>query len=373
MAQFVEHELGCHLNLRHDSYIQDSGLGYGALVENLKSPIEYWHASAWNPLRPTPPENKGFLQGTAAHTKFLDGVKVYDKVYGVRPSRATHPRALVTTTEISAELRKRKLSTSGLKPELVRRLADADPTLPILDNLQAQFERSGKIGLPLEIDFAITQLHAMAMKTREEMRLPDGSQLTIREALAGGLAEVSVFWIDENGIRQRARFDKLKPNVTIDLKTITDWKKSDFRKSLLRETILRGYVVQAAHYDEARRQLRIAVAEGRVWGGNKTQRKMLERIARAETWGWMWIFAKMNGAPQVKGIVLPRVLPWEIDANNPQTSTQYNEAVQQRATALLQYQYYKDFFGLENAWFDTEIIWVPQHDDWPPFLSLENE
>jgi len=78
----------------------------------------------------------------------------------------------------------------------------------------------------------------------------------------------------------------------------------------------------------------------------------------------MWVFAKMNGAPQVKGIVLPRVLPWLLDANG-QPSPHYAEAVQQRDTALLNFQYYRDFFGMERPWFDTEVIWTPEHNDWP--------
>ncbi len=368
MAQFVDQPLGVHLRQRQSDYLLDSGLGYTMVKNMVISPVEAWHNSPWNPLRPPQPENRGQYQGTAAHVAFLDGMKMYQRLYGVAPCAETHPNALDGVREMMDVLRGAGLTTTGLKPDLIARLLHHKVPVEILDVERAKFARSGKLPLKPEMHRAILQVHAMAMRTPQELLLPDGSKMTIRQALKGALNEVSVFWVDDNGIRQRARFDFLKPLFTGDLKTITEWGQADFRISLLREIILRGYMIQVVHYDEARRQLRKAVDEGRVFGGTKTELKLLERIAREDEWGWMWIFAKMAGAPQVKGIVLEK--PGENNPGLDGGAAQYLKAEQQRNTGLLNFQYYRDWLGLETPWFDTEIIWTPQHTDWPSFSVL---
>lgn len=359
MSEGVEHELGVWLNQRHADYIQDLGLGYGAVVENVLSPVEWWDASVYNPLRDPPPVNKGFLRGTALHMRFLDGKALYDKTYGVLPTRRSHPEYLDTVEQLKEACARHKLSTHGLKDELIARLVRAKAPEKILSVERRLIIRKGKTEISERDDARIKILHAMTMRSEEQLRMPSGGGLTLAKAFKGALTEVSVFWVDENGIRQRCRFDFLKPNFTGDLKSITDWRRGDFKQSLLREIILRGYIIQWAHYDEGRRQLRKAVAEGRVFGGNKTQRKMLERIAEAEAWAWLWVFAKMDGAPQVRGII-----------GRP-GSLQYEKAVQQRETALALHLYYKEFFGgYDTPWFDTEVIWEPDDTEWPQFSVL---
>lgn len=356
---FEDHALGVHINLRHESYLRDAGLGYGAIKDNLASPIEWWDASAWNPNRPPEPNKRAFEVGEAAHVHFLMGPKAYNAAYGIWPTKETHPDYAESVLELQERCAAAKIDEGGTRAEMARRLAKAGAGDKVMILEREAFIASGKKPIDYATDMRIRILHRMAMRSAQELHLADGECLTLEDALKGGLAELSVFWIDEAGVRQRARFDYIKPNVTIDLKTITEWRATDFRTSLLAEAIMRGYVIQAVHYDVAREELRKAVAEGRVFGGNKTQRKLLERIAAADAWGWTWIFAKMDGAPQVKGIVLPK------------NSGQYEKAVRQRTEALMNFVYYRDFFGMTTPWFDTEVVWEPAEDDWPPFSVIQ--
>lgn len=371
MSQIVEYPCGVYLNQRAEDYQKDVGHGYTAIKQLKLEPIEWHEDSVYNPLRDehvvTAKESEAFFNGTALHMLFLDGQKLYDATYGVMPDQYSHPDHLTTMKQLKAVLKAAKQPLGGDKDALVDRIVAAGLPAKILETEIRLFNRSGRRAIKRSVDAKIRRLHRMAMASAEELDLPGGS-LTIAQALKGALTEVSVFWVDENDIRQRARFDVLKPNFSGDLKSITDWKKGDFNKKLLREIILRGYIIQAAHYDEARRQLRKAVAEGRVFGGTKAQRKLLERIARAEEWGWMWIFAKMDGAPRLKAVVLER------SVTDPEKSIkQYTDAVADREQALMNFIHYRNYFGLDKAWVDTEVIWKPEPEDWPLLLGFGND
>lgn len=352
--------LGVHLGLRHRAHIADPGLGYTSVVDIFLSAIEWWNDSAHNPLRDPPEENPAFARGEALHVNVLDGPRVYNRIYGVAPTKRTHPDYLDLVADLQRACAKHGLSAHGLKPELISRLVRAKAPVSILEHQRFLFRKSGKTEISEKDDARIKILYAMMMRSREELKISDRESLTLKQALTGALTEVSVFWEDDAGIRQRARFDLLKPNFTGDLKSITQWKKANFDKALLSEIILRGYMVQAAHYHHGRHALRQAVAEGRVFGGNKTQRKRLERIAEADLWAWLFIFGKMDGAPQVKGIVI-----------RPDASTQFDRAMQQREEALTMYLYHKEFHGgLDTPWFDPNVVIEPEESDWPMFSVL---
>lgn len=66
-----------------------------------------------------------------------------------------------------------------------------------------------------------------------------------------GAAEESAFWVDDHGVKHKARFDKHIPGAIIDLKSTSAKPGGD---SLARAVIDYGYDLSAAHY--------LAVAEG---------------------------------------------------------------------------------------------------------------
>lgn len=358
--RWTEHALGVHLNQPAREYLRDVGLGYSSIKDNVLSPIEWWESSPYNQAHIPPAPTKAFINGEAFHMHVLDGPKVYNRTFTVLPTRETHPEYLDTVPELVQACARHKLSTHGTKPELIQRLVRAKAPVKILDHERSLAgARRGRRDIPQPVDRRIRKLYAMIMRSPQELRLPDGDHMTLAMALKNALTEVSVYWIDENGIRQRARFDILKPNFTGDLKSITSWNAPDFKRGLLREIVLRGYLIQQAHYFEGRQQLRIAVAEGRVFGGNKTQRKRLEEIAKAEAWGWLFIFGKMDGAAQVRGIVLDHA------------NSRYTKAQEQRTQALAMHNYFREWFdGYDEPWFEPEVIWEPQDEDWPMMASF---
>lgn len=352
--------LGVHIGLRHRDHIADSGLGYTAIKDIFLSPIEWWDASEHNSFREPPEEKDAFDRGEALHVHTLDGPKVYKRVYGIAPTKKTHPDYLDLVDSLQRACAAHGLSNHGLKSDLIARLVRAKAPVKILEHERSLFRRSGKKEIGERDDARIKILYAMMMRSRDELKISDRESLTLKQALTGALTEVSVFWEDGEGIRQRARFDILKPNFSGDLKSITHWKKSNFDKALLSEIIHRGYMIQCAHYHEGRHELRRAVAEGRVFGGNKTQRKRLDRIAEADLWAWLFVFGKMDGAAQVKGIII-----------RPETSGQFAKAKTQREEALAMYLYHRELHGgLDRPWFDPNVVFEPEETAWPQFSVL---
>lgn len=368
----THHEDGVWIDLREDSYLNDPALGYSA-CRALKSPLDWWFSSHLNTAFPKPPrDQRAFERGTATHCLFLDPPGTYDRVYGVVPAAATHPDYLDTIPQLVAACRERRLPTTyTAKADLIDRLVRADPKVKILEVARQAFFASGKRPISADDHARILLAHRMAVRSREELGLGE-DDLTLADAFEGGLSELSCFWTDESGIRQRARFDKIKPLVNIDLKTISDWRNGDFRQSLLREMRIKGYIIQQVHYNEARRQLRRLVAEGKVFGGTKAQRTLLNRIAKQETWSFVFVFCKMNNYPSVRAIVFsPEQMG--LSGEPHEKLAQITKAEDERRDALTLYAYHRELYGDSpgSVWMDPEIIWSPQHNDWE-FSSVWN-
>lgn len=364
MPDIVRHAPGVYLGLREEAYLADFGLGYTALKTLKADPEDWWWGTPLNTIEPPPPITSNAMSaGTAAHVAFLFGMEMYDEVYSVPPRPEDFPDYLNLQDQLKDACRVRGLPVGGTKGELTDRLIQADPTVKIFDVLVRDWVALRKRAIAGQADRRIRLLHRMAMRTDQEMKLGEGEVVTLKEAFTGGLSEVSVFWDDENGIPMRARFDKLKPNITLDLKTFDKWDKKNFKRSLLKEATIRGYVVQAVHYEAARHKLREFVAAGQIFGGTDEERALLQEIAAADEWAWGWVFALMSGAPRLKAIVPDKY------------GAQFQRAEQDRDEALANFMLYRDQFGLEPGvmWTDTEVVWEPEHDDWPEFSSLPED
>lgn len=362
MVHLVEHEDGIYLGLRFESYLADWALGSKALIPLLQEPAEWWWDSPFNTIDPPAREDKShFRLGTAIHVAFLEGMDVFRNIYGVAPTKADYPDALDTVDELKDACRERGLPVGGAKPDLTARLLAAGAQVEILSEKLKEWSRSGRLPLSQAEWSKVMLLYRQAMENPNELHTVGSDAVRLSDAFRGGLSEVTVIWTDENGIRQRARFDKIHPNSTIDVKTFAQWKKGNFKKALLDEAVYRGYVLQAAHYEEARRQLKRLHREGKVFGGTEADRKELALIAKSEAWAWIWVFMKTAGAPLVSGV--------RLDLGG----LRFAEAVSQREAALANFIAYRTFHGLEpgKMWFDpADSIWEPTDEDFSAFASL---
>jgi len=128
----------------------------------------------------------------------------------------------------------------------------------------------------------------------------------LRDVFDGGDHEVSVFWVNDAGIRCKARFDILKPGGIGDLKSIAN-QHSDRLEIAAKWAIKRyRYDIQAEHYLEGRRQMPQLFKQGRVFiymgasigmkkldestGSLALIRDRLMEVIKHKTFGFQFIF-----------------------------------------------------------------------------------
>ncbi|AKU43470.1 nucleic acid-binding protein [Caulobacter phage Sansa] len=419
----MEHPDGVYIGLPEIDYLTDWALSYSAFKLINSSPPDWHWDSPFNLISVKDEKDTPALRfGSALHCALLEPPGTLEKRFGVAPVIDDYPNAVRTADQAKARLREIGGKTSGLKPELMARLRELDPDVQIFDDILAKWRSQGKVELSAGDFDKIKLMVALATKH------PD-----LVKAFTGvGLSEVSVFWTDENGVRQRARFDRLKPVASIDLKSFSNWQGRDFKKALLREAALRFYDVQAAHYDEGRRQARRLVSEGKVYvcseqlvgigedgqyawdpdapvsGGQLllndqrpagTQRawftfeadekgeihgrgrhlaneaqasitsirppteaemELVSKVFSPESWEWVWIFYKTDGAPTAQPVRLTR------------DSKAFARGVERRETALGHYLHYREIFGLEQMWIRMDPMFTPDESDWPFFMGPDD-
>lgn len=327
----VRHKLGVHIGMPHEEYLEDCGLGYSAMSQASKSVVEMHWASKWNPLRPPEKPNSAFDRGTALHTAWLDGMDAYRRSCVIKPE-----------TYIDEKTGEEKRWNGNAN---------------VCKRWLEQHDRPGVNIITAEDDAAIQLATRMAFDNQQTMDV-EGGALRLADAFTGGLSEVSVFW-DHDRIPMRARFDKLQPNCSIDLKSLTDWKRGDFNRSLLREIVIRGYLIQMVHYTEARHALRQAVAEGRVYGATPEQMEVLQEIADATEWSWCFVMCKLDGCPLTRVVVVD-------DQALPVT-----RARQKWEEAVTMVTYFVEKFGWEQMWADGQLIYEPEAADWPDWAVTQ--
>src|SRR5690606_28106079 len=148
------------------------------------------------------------------------GLDVYEARYQVEPDPADYPDALRTMDDMKARCIDLGLPRSGRRDDLIARILDADPKTEFWDDICAG---DGRTLVKAEWDKAIRMMHRVVSNH------PD-----LRRAFSGGLAEVSVFWIEDD-IRFRARFDYLKPAAVIDLKSFANSRGKEIRQAITGE------------------------------------------------------------------------------------------------------------------------------------------
>ncbi len=390
----LEHPDGVYVDLPELDYLNDgTALSYSAFKTLNSSPPDWWWESPLNTLEDKVRKSTPALRfGSAIHCGLLEPEGELEKRFAAPPS-PDDPRYkdyARTVPEIKAKITALGNKPSGTrKADLIDQLLDLDPKAKIFDILMDGWKREGKTALTEE------QMAKLKLMIRMAEAHPH-----LKNAFTGiGLSEVSVFWTDASDpdmpIRQRARFDRLKPKATIDLKSFSNWQGRDFRRALLREAALREYPMQSAHYDIGRQEARRLVAEGKIYfcaevlmtdaeieaanavreneddwlevGAKKTvfrsptdaEMELVNAIFGEEEWVWIWVFYKTDASPTAQPVRLDRdTMPMRIGHEN-------------RTRALASFRHYAQMFGVEpgKMWMRLDPMWTPEDVEWPAFMD----
>lgn len=389
----IEHPDGIFIDLPMLDYLNDWALSYSAFKTLNSSPPDWWWESVFNILEDKVQRSTPALRfGSALHCGLLEPEGELERRFGIKPSEddpqyKDYARTIPEIKKAIEDLGNKP--KSGLKKEeLIRYLLELDPNAKILDIAIDEWKRRGMTELTAE------QFQKLRLMMRMAQQHPH-----LKNAFTGvGLSEVSVFWTDENQVRQRARFDRMKPMASIDLKSLSNWAGREFRTALLREAALRQYHMQAVHYDVARQEARRLLAEGKVYfcaevlltdaeiadvnaeriaegeednllepGAKRTvfrspteeELALVQQVMGGEQWEWVWVFYKTDGAPTAQPVRLDReTMPFRVGHEN-------------RDKALASFMHYREMFQLEpgQMWLRLEPMFTPDDGHWPAFMD----
>lgn len=389
----LEHPDGIYIDLPFLDYLNDWALSYSAFKELNSSPADWWWNSPFNVLEDQVQRSTPALRfGSALHCGLLEPEGELERRFGVKPSEdmpeyRDYARTIPDLKKAIMDLGNKPKGPN--KPDYINELLELDPNAKILDLAIDDWRRKGFTELTAD------QFTLLRLMMRMAQLHPH-----LKNAFTGrGLSEVTVIWTDEDDIRQRARFDRLKPKASIDLKSFSNWKGREFKQALLREAALREYPMQAAHYDEGRRQARRLLDEGKIYfcsevvltdaeieainaerlAENPDEKDLLEigskrtafraptedelalvrEVMGSEEWEWVWVFYKTDGAPTAQPVRLNR------------DNLAFSVGQEHRRAALSHFIHQREMNGLEpgKMWLRLEPMWTPENEDWPAFMD----
>jgi hypothetical protein len=253
---------GIYFGLNYDTYDAIPYLRNSDIAALRDCPPDFYYSCKW--LNPNPQlfdgddkkDQKHFVLGHAYHTRIAEGSQAFFNQYAMpfEPAKGS----LVTSDDIKTFLKSNGLPISGNKPELIMRALQYFPNLPIYDYNKQQYEQyhQGKQFLKRNdferVDFCGSMIEAHP---------------TQGKMFKGGAPEVVIIWFSERYQTMfKARFDYLKVNAIIDLKSFELKGSGDIDGYVHRAVNTYGYLSQMLLYLDASQYIKGLVQQGKVFG-----------------------------------------------------------------------------------------------------------
>ena len=263
---------GIYLGLPADDYHADSALGSSNIRDLLKGANLFWHKSRMNPKRRKEKKTDAKIVGNAAHRLLLDGQELFEAEYVRGPYSPDDDH--LSSSEKGALTKKAK-----------EKLLEGQELL-------SQEDYDFVVGCKDVLD----------------------SDPKLRGCLDNGLSEVSIFWTRVDGVRCKARHDKLKIRGIGDIKTIANERERPLDEACYLDFSTYRYDIPAAHYSEGRRQMAHLLAAGKVFVGTEPMTKddkdadkilsFLAQCVAVKNFGFQLVFIPKKGAPDAWSTVL---------------------------------------------------------------------
>lgn len=269
---------GIHIGLSSAAYHASEALGSSNIRDILKGPNLYWHKSAMNPRRPKEKKTPSKILGTATHRLLLDGMAAFKADY-VRGPYGPDDDHLSSADK------------SALTKAANKKLLEGQELLSQED-----------------YDFVLGCKEVLDID-------PD-----LKGCLDNGLSEVSVFWTRKDGVRCKARLDKLKVRGIGDLKTIANEQERPLEQACWLAISTYRYDIPAEYYSEGRRQMAALFAAGAVFFGDGAEPiseasrrddagttkvlNFLHQCIEQKNFGFQLVFIPKKGAPDAWSTVL---------------------------------------------------------------------
>ena len=162
---------GVYFDLSFADYLADPSLSASGIKDLLVAPETYYGRCAFNPEHERK-ETAALADGSAYHSRILEGRNAFDAEYAVAPNEADHPDAIIGGTALKAACSELGLTKSGTVAELADRIASASPDAKIWLHFMRDFEaeNAGKTFIKSELADKIER-HAKLLES-----IPDVSK-----------------------------------------------------------------------------------------------------------------------------------------------------------------------------------------------------
>lgn len=293
-AELIED--GIYFGLPAEVYHAVPALGSGSICDLIVSPGTFWRGSWLDPDRPELDEEatKAQVLGKAYHTARLEP-ELFQQLFVRELDKGDFPQRgfLSSDEKVKAELKGRGLqqTVSGESTaERAERLLDSgyEGTIWPLEKARWEAEVKGRTPIPAKFWDDIERDMERLRRNRE-----------IAEKLEGGQPEVSIFWTDEHGLRCKARFDYLRPDLWDDFKTFDNSRGKVLAQAIADAFRFNRYYVQAVHYRDAAEAIRTGGLQIKGEPSDE-QRALVAAIQiRPEELACWYIMQEKNGVPNL--------------------------------------------------------------------------
>lgn len=288
-------EDGVYVALEPDRYFAADRLGSTDLSVLHKAPADWWYRSRHNPDHERKPSEE-MQFGSALHALVLEGEEAYAKAAVIPPYDNFRTK--------EAQAWRDEMLAQGLlivSPDMDRRIR----------HMAALILNHPELGGPMQ----------------------------------AGMSEVSILWTHETtGARLRARFDKLLPRFTLDLKSFGGNARGiDMTQQCLWLVKDRHMDLQRFMYFLARQAMAGLIAEGKLFGASDGQADWLRKVAAIEDWRWGWIFYRRRDDEKGHAPIVKPIYRSHFDAT-------FDSGRQKFEVALANYRAFSDRFGFRVPW-----------------------
>jgi hypothetical protein len=246
---------GIYINLPDDEYRAIPALSNSGIGDLLVSTLTYWHRHI-NPLAPKNEGTDATIFGDAVHCRLLTP-DLFPHIFATALRKEDYPTALVTMDDLRTFCEANGLKVSAKKKDdLVERIKMAGFSPVIWDDEVSRhaFDNQGK-----------TFLCADEIAALDEIAEIVEGDATLSDALSGGYPEVSIV-IEEPDTKRllKCRQDYVKPDRTLDIKTLTIPRKKSFEDAYRNALLYEDYLRQGAFYTLVRRFAAMQLAAGEI-------------------------------------------------------------------------------------------------------------
>lgn len=328
---------GIYFDLDEGPYHADRSLGSTSIKELAKKPCK-WQYDRLRPRKEI--EVEYLVWGRAWHCRVLEGKAEFDRRYAKPPSPSEYPEALTTSDQIKDFLRMHGQKLTGAKAELIARAKELDECPPFFDEILAKWWAEH----PGHQDLTDRQVQEIEDAVSNMERDPVLTSVMQAGSLIDGAAEMSIFWVDDAGIRRKCRLDySLAPtesrtkSLIVDLKSFTTFKGGTDEEAAIRKVYDECYDLQVATYMDGVRAARRLLEWGMVFG-TPPQGDYLKSFLHAPSFDWVWVMMRRDAG------MVPVTL--SVDTEDKM----FSHAKDVVADALSTYQRYAEQFGMDQLW-----------------------